>query len=215
MVFLNLFYLFLFFRKIKMMIEFWNNRYLTKDYVYGTSPNIFLEEELVKLKPGKILFPAEGEGRNAVYAATKKWDVYAFDSSVQGYKKAMLLADKNNVSLHYEVASFDQIDYPASFFDTIALIFAHFNPLNRKDYHRKILTFLKPGGLLLLEGFSKNQIKRKSGGPQNIDMLFSETELYDDFGLLTKLEINELIYDLNEGFYHQGEASVIRLKGMK
>jgi 2-polyprenyl-3-methyl-5-hydroxy-6-metoxy-1,4-benzoquinol methylase len=85
------------------MSEFWNERYALKEYVYGTEPNVFFKTQITKLSPGKILFPAEGEGRNAVHAARLGWDVYAFDSSNEAKKKSELLAKKQSVKINYRV----------------------------------------------------------------------------------------------------------------
>ena len=79
-------------------LELWDSRYSEKAYAFGTAPNVFLKEKLENLKPGTILFPAEGEGRNAVYAANRGWMVSAFDISTEGWKKALKLAETNNVT---------------------------------------------------------------------------------------------------------------------
>ncbi|PLW96577.1 MAG: SAM-dependent methyltransferase [Marinilabiliales bacterium] len=197
------------------MKEFWNERYAKESYVYGTSPNAFFKEQLSLLDMGTILLPAEGEGRNAVYAAKLGWDVYAFDYSAQAQHKAIKLSEERRVSIHYEVASFDEITFKPDFFDCIALFFVHVHPDERKTYHRKIVEWLKLGGTLLLEGFSKEQINKPSGGPKNINMLFSEKELTDDFNTLRHIEIYDFNTHLDEGSFHQGEASVIRMKGIK
>ena len=76
------------------MKEFWEIRYAEKQYAYGENPNVYFKEQLDKLKPGKILLPAEGEGRNAVYAAKQGWEVMAFDLSSEGKNKAEKLAAK-------------------------------------------------------------------------------------------------------------------------
>jgi ubiquinone/menaquinone biosynthesis C-methylase UbiE len=197
------------------MNEFWNNRYSTEEYAYGTLPNEYLKEEAEKLKPGNILFPAEGEGRNAVHAARLGWKVYAFDISTEAKLKAEKLADRSKVKIHYTISSVDEINYPEAYFDCIVLIFAHFPPQNRKNHHQKLLTFLKPGGTIILEGFSKKQIKMDSGGPKDPDMLFSREELENDFSSLSTCRITETGYILNEGKFHQGPAAVIRLTGKK
>jgi SAM-dependent methyltransferase len=197
------------------MNDFWNKRYSTEEYAYGTLPNEFFREEAKKLIPGKILFPAEGEGRNAVYAALIGWEVYAFDISTEAKLKAEKLADRNNLMIHYTISPVDEIKYPEAYFDCIVLIYAHFSPQNRNRYHRNLLKLLKPGGTIILEGFSKKQIKLDSGGPKDIDMLFSRTELENDFIYLSSFQVTETEYILNEGKYHQGIAAVIRLTGKK
>lgn len=197
------------------MSEFWNERYALQEYVYGTEPNVFFKDQIKKISPGKILFPAEGEGRNAVYAAKLGWDVYAYDSSTKAKKKAELLAKGNSVEINYNVYDMETADYPLEFFDCIVLIFAHFHPFERNFFHNKLVSFLKPGGTIILEGFSKKQMQFNSGGPRNLEMLFSADEIQNDFNLLLKTELEETETVLDEGSFHQGPASVIRMIGKK
>jgi SAM-dependent methyltransferase len=197
------------------MNDFWNERYATQEYAYGVEPNEYFKEQLEKLNPGKILFPAEGEGRNAVYAAKSGWQVFAFDPSAEGKRKAENLASTNGVSIDYQLSGYENVNYTPHFFDCIVLIFAHTHPLIRTEVHQKMTSFLKPGGTLILEGFSKNQIYYNSGGPRDVNMLFSKEEMEFDFSHLSKLKINEAEVDLNEGLFHQGRAAVIRILGVK
>jgi 2-polyprenyl-3-methyl-5-hydroxy-6-metoxy-1,4-benzoquinol methylase len=197
------------------MNDFWNERYATQEYAYGVEPNRYFKEQLEKLNPGKILFPAEGEGRNAVYAAKSGWQVFAFDPSTEGKRKAENLALANGVFIDYQLAGYENVNYTPHFFDCIVLIFAHTHPLKRTEVHQKLTSFLKTGGTLILEGFSKNQISYDSGGPRDLNMLFSKEEMEFDFSHLSKLKINEAEVELNEGPFHQGIASVIRVHGVK
>lgn len=192
------------------MNEFWDSRYSEKGYAYGTEPNEFFRQELGRLSKGKILFPAEGEGRNAVYAARKGFDVYAFDFSNEGKKKALNLANQYGVDIRYQVDTFDSALFPDEYFDVIVLVFAHMPPHKRQQWHRKVAGLLKPGGTLILEGFSKDQLQFGSGGPPTIEMLFSTDELRKDFTDLQVVSLDKKIVQLNEGPYHQGDASVIR-----
>ncbi len=191
----------------------WNKRYAQKEYFYGKQPNEFFREQLLKLPPGRILLPAEGEGRNAVFAALKGWEVFAFDTSTEAKKKAEKLAKEKKAKITYNVMSFEEAEFEENSFDAIAFIFAH--NINRNRNHRKLLNFLKPGGFLILEGFSKNQINNNTGGPPVIDLLFSKEELQDDFAGLSEKKIWEEDVFLNEGTNHAGTASVIRLTGRK
>lgn len=197
------------------MNEFWNKRYAAKEYAYGLEPSKFFKEQIQNVKPGKILFPAEGEGRNAVFAAKLGFDVVAFDPSVEGRTKALQLADQLQVNIDYQIESYDSILLEENSFDWLVLISAHMPQHLRKKYHQKLLKFLKPGGTLILEGFSKEQIERNTGGPKDISMLFSKDELMTDFDLLSNMEISIKEVNLNEGLYHQGIASVIQLIGKK
>lgn len=197
------------------MNDFWNERYSTDEYAYGTQPNQFFKEHLEQLVPGTILFPAEGEGRNAVYAAKMGWQVTAFDTSTEGKRKADKLASENEVTIDYQIAGYENIHYQLNSFDCIVLIFAHVQPFKRKEYHQKLMSFLKPGGVLILEGFSKKQINNKSGGPRDVELLFSKEEMKSDFASFSELSITETSYILDEGPFHQGIASVIRVFGIK
>lgn len=197
------------------MSTFWNQRYSVEDYAYGTEPNEFFKQQIEIIHPGKILFPAEGEGRNAVYAALRGWDVTAFDISTEGKRKTEMLAAKNKVSIDYFVAGYDEIYFEPEIFDCVVLVFAHMAAAKRKEYHRQLVSYMKPGGTLILEGFSKNQINYTSGGPHEIEMLFSAEELKDDFKNLKIELLEEKTIELNEGIFHIGQAAVMRLRGVK
>ena len=197
------------------MNEFWNNRYSTGEYAYGTLPGEFLKSEVEKLNPDKILFPAEGEGRNAAYAACLDWQVFAFDISIEAKQKADKLAGQNKVNIHYTLSSVEEIIYPDAFFDCFFFIFEHFPPQICNRHHRKVLRFLRPGGTIILEGLSKKQIIMDSCGPKDPSRLFSRKELKNDFDSLSACLISETNYIRDEGKYHQGPAAVIRLTGKK
>ena len=197
------------------MSNFWNNRYSATEYAYGEAPNSFIKEELPKLHPGKALFPAEGEGRNAVFAATLGWEVTAFDPSSEGKRKAQLLADKHNVSIKYLVTDYENANFEKEYFDCICLTYTHMPENIRNKVHQKLASFLKPGGTLILEGFSKEQINRNTGGPKEVGFLFDENELKNDFKSLSSLSTRKMDIELDEGPYHKGISSIIRLKGMK
>lgn len=197
------------------MNNFWDQRYSIKDYAYGEEANQFLRDELPKLTPGTILFPGEGEGRNAVFAAKLGWNVLAFDASKEGKEKAIKLSNKHNVDIDYTVRSYENVEYKQNSFDCIVLVFAHMPSDMRELNHKKLSTFLKPGGRIILEGFSKEQLNYSSGGPRNYEMLFSEKELENDFAHFSELRIRKTETVLNEGLFHKGRASVIRLIGIK
>ncbi|MFY8096221.1 MAG: class I SAM-dependent methyltransferase [Flavobacterium sp.] len=197
------------------MKQFWNERYAEHEFAYGKEPNQFLKAHLHLLPKGKILFVAEGEGRNAVFAAKNGFQVYAFDYSDSGRKKAKDLASENNVVIDYEVSDVLQLSYEKNSFDAIVFIFAHF-PLDiRKKAHEKLLTLLKINGKILFEAFSKEQINYTSGGPKDSAMLFSEDEVKNEFTCVNFDFLKTEIIDLNEGSHHQGKGSVIRFIGNK
>jgi len=198
-----------------MMKSFWDERFSAPEYIYGEKPNAFFAEQLAQLKPGKLLLPCEGEGRNAVFAAKLGWEVEAFDQSEAGCTKAMNLAEQKEVSIQYQIGDWLGLTYPLASFDAIALVFAHLPEPLRRVGHQHLLPFLKPGGLLILEGFNKNQIQFNSGGPRDPQMLFAPAELREDFAELDIVMLEEKEVELDEGAYHQGKAAVIRLLGRK
>ena len=197
------------------MKNFWDERYSTEEYAYGEKPNQFLVDQLSRISPGKILFPAEGEGRNAVYAATLNWKVTAFDPSIEGQRKAFQLAEKYGVNIDYQLMNYETANFPENSFDCLVLVFAHVHSENRAKYHQKLISYLKPGGHLILEAFNKDQINKTTGGPKDIDMLFSANELRNDFAGFGQLKIEETETLLDEGSFHRGKASVIRVSGIK
>jgi len=198
----------------------WNERYGQEEFAYGEEPNNYLKEQLAKLPVGSILFPAEGEGRNAVFAAKLGWQVSAFDISQEGKNKALKLAEKNQVSIDYQVGALDVLNFEPEQFDAIALIYAHF-PANIKSiYHLKFDSLLKKNGTIIFESFSKKHLgyvtaNEKVGGPKDIDSLFSIEEIKLDFPNYTFVELVEKDIELNEGLYHNGIGSVIRFVGQK
>ena len=204
------------------MVDFWNERYGQEAYVYGVEPNRFFEEVLTTRirKPGKILLPAEGEGRNAVFAATLGWDVEAFDISEAGRMKAHQLATDWHVSINYEVADFDQKDIPPASFDAVGLIYAHFHEDVRPYYFRKVFEALKPGGIVVMELFSKNHlafnmVNPEAGGPKDQALLVSVEDVANEFSGLKIHQLEEVEIELAEGLYHRGRSAVIRFIGEK
>ena len=183
-------------------------------YSYGKAPNEFFAEQLSELPKGKILLPAEGEGRNAVYAAVKGWQVKAFDFSEEGRKKALDLASNYDVLIDYELAEASQFKSEDSF-DVVAMIFAHFAGEERTNLFKKLETLLAPGGYLIMEVFSKNQLGRDSGGPKDLELLYSKEELKALFPRLDFIILEEAKVELDEGQHHQGEAAVIRALAQK
>ena len=197
------------------MKQFWNERYAEHEFAYGKEPNQFLKEHIHLLPKGKVLFVAEGEGRNAVFAAKNGLQVYAFDYSDSGRNKAKDLASENNVVIDYEVSDVLQLSYKKNSFDAIVFIFAHFPSDIRKKAHEELLSLVKPNGKIVFEAFSKEQLKYTSGGPKESAMLFSEDEVRKEFVNVTFDFLKTQLVMLNEGPYHQGEGKVIRFIGTK
>ena len=198
-----------------MSKEMWDQRYSAEAYVYGMEPNVFFKEEIDKLPPGRLLLPGEGEGRNAVYAAEKGWEVWAFDQSESGRDKALKLALNRNVMINYHISDLLTEEFPENYYDAIGLIFIHTDEDDRPGFHQKMVESLKPGGFIILIGYSKEQIRYDSGGPRNESMLFSEADLRKDFQSLSINYLKKALLDLKEGQFHHGKASVIQMVAVK
>ena len=197
------------------MKAMWDERYQSKEYQYGINPNDFFAEQIAQFPIGRILIPAAGEGRDAVYAAKLGWEVYAFDLSEQGKSKAMKLARDQQVELHYVCADALQMEFPTESFDLIMSTYFHTPPDVRTKVHDQFINWLKPGATLLIEGFNKRQLAYTSGGPKNIEWLFDTPMLASDFKSLAIQVNQEIQRTLNEGPLHQGLAEVIQFKGIK
>lgn len=198
----------------------WDERYSNEEFAYGTAPNNYLKEQLQKLSPASILFAAEGEGRNAVYAATLGWQAAAFDISAEGQKKAQQLANANRVQIDYRVGELDTLGFVPAQFDAIALIYAHFPATIKSAMHRSLDTYLRSGGVVIFEAFSKKHLdyvtkNERVGGPKDLAQLFSIEEVQADFANYDFTELAETEIELNEGAYHNGTGSVIRFVARK
>lgn len=198
------------------MSDFWNERYADEKYAYGIQPNQFLVEMITKLPTqGKIVFPAEGEGRNAVFAAKNGFEVFAFDTSIEGKKKADKLANDQGVKIDYRVGILEELDFEPASFDGAVFIYSHFPKAIRATIHKQIEELLKPNGVLIFEAFSNEQLQYPSGGPKDIEMLFSEEEIKEEFKNIEFDFLKTEIIELNEGPFHQGKGSVVRFIGKK
>lgn len=189
--------------------DFWNQRYNEEEYAYGVAPNAFIADQLTGLPKGSILFPAEGEGRNAVFAANLGWNSFAFDQSSSGKVKALALAENLNVSIDYAVCN--ALDYQAPHpMDAVAFCYFHTPESVLERIYHHLFDMLRKGGVLLIEGFSEKNLGLGSGGPQDLSMLFTETKISKLLKGFSKIEVWEEHIVLNEGKYHQGEAWVVR-----
>lgn len=202
------------------MNQKWNERYKDPEFAYGKEPNLFFKEWISQYEPGAILLPADGEGRNGVFAAQLGWQVTSFDISIEGQSKAMQLAREHGVKLQYFVGELETLPLEKETFDVIALVYAHIEPEKKSLFHRQLGNYLKPGGIIIFEAFSKkhlhyNQLDPKVGGPKDINMLFSEAEIRADFENYEIQLLEETEVMLREGKYHAGKGSVIRFIGKK
>ena len=197
------------------MRTFWDERYSSVDYVYGKEPNAFFAEQISKINPGLILLPAEGEGRNAVYAASLGWHVHAFDTSTVARDKALNLAAENNLNILYAIT--DAVEFhPGSYkYDAIGLVFAHFQRDFRRRFFSVLQDCLAPGGRIIIEAFDKKQINLSTGGPKELSLLYSVEEVEEDFNRLETILLSQTTRHIEEGNGHNGTSEVVRYVGIK
>ena len=196
-----------------MQATFWNERYQNNETVYGLLPNVFFKHCIDKINTGKLLLPAEGEGRNAVYAAKNGWDVTAFDYSEVAKEKALKMAMSHQVTFVYQTTNFLSFQAEPASMDAVALIYAHMPPEIRSEFHHKVAYWVNKGGYVILEAFNPLQLELQSGGPKDVSMLYTQEMLKNDFPEHEwKFELLETIEtELSEGPFHEGKAQVIRL----
>ena len=193
-------------------VDFWDARYAEETYAYGTEPNAYFRQRLDALPPGRLLLLAEGEGRNAVYAAQRGWQVTAVDFSDEGRAKALRWAGAQGVHLDYQVADLTALGWlRPGHYDAVGLIYAHLTPADRRAVHAAVAASLAPGGHLIVEAFSPRQLGLPSGGPRTVEMLYEPATLAEDFAGLSILENHALGVVLHEGSFHAGPANVVRL----
>jgi len=202
------------------MKEFWDDRYDKESFIYGTEPSVYIKKQLPLLKPGKILFPAEGEGRNAVFAAQLGWQVHAFDFSTKGKEKAQKLAQTHHVQIDYRIQSFMNEQYKAEEFDTICMASVHFEPSIKMQMLKRLDSYLKIGGFFIIDAFNKkhralNKTNPALGGPPDEEMMFSAYEIKLAFSHYEIIELKEELAEIKEGSGHVGKCELIRFIGKK
>jgi len=195
----------------------WNERYASEEYHFGTEPNAFLLSQRNRLKPSMhCLAVADGEGRNGVWLAEQGLNVLSVDSSSVAVSKARALAQQRGVTMDVELADLAVWKWGVDRFDVVAAIFIQFAPpAQREQMFGHIKQCLKPGGLLLLQGYTPRQLEYRTGGPSQIDNLYTEAMLrtaFADMDILHLQEHDDIIY---EGAGHSGMSALIDVVARK
>lgn len=197
--------------------EHWQQRYSGTNYVFGEEPNGFLVAKRDLLPKGaRTLAVADGEGRNGVWLAEQGLDVLSLDFSPVAQAKARALAAKRNAVLSFEVADVHDWAYPEQAYDVVVEIFTQFSsPAQRARKWAGMKRTLKPGGLLMIEGYTPKQLDYGTGGPKARENLYTRVMLENEFGGFSRIEIEEAERPLAEGAGHSGMSAVIDLVGWK
>jgi SAM-dependent methyltransferase len=195
----------------------WQARFAAPGYLFGTAPNAFLKAQAPLLRKGQTaLAIADGEGRNGVFLAEQGLDVLSVDFSPQAQEKVRKLAAERHVTLRVEQADITKWAWPADAFDVVAAIFIQFSkPPERDEIFAGIKRALKPGGLLLMQGYGVKQLVYKTGGPSDGTQLYTREILQEAFGDFSSLEIREYDSVLEEGERHAGMSALIDMVGRK
>lgn len=192
-------------------MTFWDQAFDTPHFKYGTAPNAFVRGQAHRLPPAAhVLVPGDGEGRNGVWLAAQGHAVLSVDASAVGLRKARQLAAEQGVALQTELADLAAWQPAPGAFDGVVLTFVHLSSALRRTVHQRLARALRPGGWLILEAFTPEQLRYASGGPKDADMLYTLGDLRADFaGLHEHLAwAGEVLLD--EGPGHQGPAQVVR-----
>jgi 2-polyprenyl-3-methyl-5-hydroxy-6-metoxy-1,4-benzoquinol methylase len=189
----------------------WDARFSREDYLFGTAPNEFLVRTRDLIPPGgRVLSVADGEGRNSTWLAQQGFAVDAFDGSPVGVAKAERLAAERGVSVSHEVARVDGWRWPGERYDAVVAIFIQFSPpTERRRVFADIHRALRPGGLLLLEGYSLAQLAHGTGGPRVPDQLYTEQQLRAELAAFSIEALREYEAEIHEGPAHSGFSAVI------
>lgn len=195
----------------------WESRYRVPEYAFGTAPNYFLASCKALLpRSGKALAVADGEGRNGVWLAEQGLDVLSIDFSPSAQGKAQALARERNVKLAFERVDIHAWDYPDAAFDVIVEIFTQFSsPAERALKWAGMRRALKSGGLLIIQGYRPKQLQYGTGGPKQVENLYTRTMLEDAFRGFRDVNIVEEDVEIHEGTAHGGMSAVINLTARK
>lgn len=197
--------------------ERWEGRYSAPEYIFGEAPNYFLAACKPLLPPsGRALAVADGEGRNGVWLAEQGLDVLSVDFSPNGQAKAQKLAARRGVNLRTEQADVHTWDYPDSAFDVVAEIFTQFSdPGQRRQKWDGMKRALKSGGLIIIQGYTPKQLEYGTGGPKELDHLYTRAMIEGEFAAWSDISIVEEELEMHEGPAHSGMSAVINFRARK
>lgn len=194
----------------------WDERYSQSDYYYGTLPNSFLHEHISVFKPGaRLLCLAEGEGRNAAFLAEQGFQVTAVDASQIGLHKLEKLAAKAGVHVETICSDLKDFDMGTNEWDGIISIWCHLPSQLRKQVHASAKAGLREGGIFMLESYTPEQLKFRTGGPSDVDFLTTLAQLEPDFKDFEIEFRSEATRNISEGIGHQGVSAVVQFIARK
>ncbi len=197
--------------------ERWEGRYSAPEYIFGEAPNYFLAACRPMLPAsGKALAVADGEGRNGVWLAEQGLDVLSIDFSPTALAKAGKLAAARGVRLSMEQVDVHTWAYPEGEFDVVAEIFTQFSdPAQRRQKWDGMKRTLKSGGLMIIQGYTPKQLDYGTGGPKELDHLYTRAMIEHEFAGWKDVSIAEEELEMHEGPAHSGMSAVINFVARK
>lgn len=198
----------------------WNERFSKAGYLFGTEPAQFLIEHQAYLTAGaadaKALAVADGEGRNSVFMAEQGLEVDAMDSSHIAIEKARALAMARDVSVNFHEADINKWEWPKDRYDLVVAIFIQVvGPARRDEIFAGMKRCVKPGGLIMLHGYTPEQIELGTGGPPHAENMYTVDMLAQAFGDFELLELRSYERHVDEGEGHSGTSALIDLVARK
>ncbi len=193
----------------------WDERYSRDGWLFGTEPNEFLKSQAHRIPPGEVLCLGEGEGRNSVFLAEEGYEVVGVDRSQVGMDKAQALARERGVSVETVVSSIEDFDLKEREWEGIVSIFFHLPVELRKRVHRSVVKGLAPGGILILEAYTPEQLEHGTGGPADQAKLMTLAELREEFRGLDFVVAREVEREVNEGEIHRGPSAVVQVVAVR
>ena len=190
--------------------ERWSQRFETKEYIFGEMPNKYLVSQRSQLKSGKVLAIADGEGRNGVWLAEQGLQVDSFEFIESAVTKAQKLASSRGVEVNAMCSDWQSFDWKPSEYDNVVGIFFQFvEPEGRAEIFKKIDQVLKPGGVLILQGYSTKQMDYNTGGPGKIDHLYDADLLRNSFKNYEVIDLQVYEAEIHEGTAHKGMSGLV------
>jgi len=193
----------------------WDDRYNTNEYIFGTDPNAFLVSVTDQIPKGRVLCIAEGEGRNGVHLSRKGYDVTAVDGSSVALQKAEKLAESYGVKIKTITADLAEYQIKKNSWDAVIAIFCHLPPDLRKEVHKQAVNGLRPGGVLVLEAYTPDQLDYETGGPGDVQLLMNLYKLKEEFEGLEFIIGREIVRDVIDGDQIVGKSAVVQILAKK
>ena len=196
----------------------WEDRFkASDDYVFGKAPAQFLTDHAIYLTPGaSALSVADGEGRNSVFMAERGLDVTALEFAPTAIARAKALAAEKGVSVDFQHANVLTRKWEVDTFDRTVGIFIQFTgPEGRRTLFDGMKQATKPGGLVMLHGYTPEQIAHGTGGPSDPANMYTETLLQEAFAGWEILTCRAYERNVQEGRGHSGLSALIDLIARK